>query len=96
MNSSTTRAFHGFDARRALVRETTRAAIGKQARDLYIQQQYYYRGLNFGYFYVSTLSGTKPSDLKKESNLSFSSSEYSGGSGSIRLTRSPHVLQEQQ
>ena len=51
MNSSTTRAFHGFDARRALVRETTRAAIG-----------------NFGYFYVSTLSGTKPSDLKKESN----------------------------
>lgn len=67
MNSSTTRAFHGFDARRALVRETTRAAIGKQARDLYNQQQCY-RRLNFGYFYVSTLSGTKPSDLKKESN----------------------------
>jgi hypothetical protein len=42
-------------------------AIGKEAHDLYNQQQCY-RRLNFGYFYVSTLSGTKPSDLKKESN----------------------------
>jgi hypothetical protein len=50
-----------------LVRETTRAAIGKQARDLYNQQQCY-RRLNVGYFYVGTLPGTKPSDLKKESN----------------------------
>ena len=42
-------------------------AIGKEAHDLYNQQQCY-RRLDFGYFYVSTLSGTKPSDLKKESN----------------------------
>jgi acyl CoA:acetate/3-ketoacid CoA transferase alpha subunit len=50
-----------------LVRETTRAAIGKQSRDRYIQQQCC-GGLNFGYFYVSTLLGTKPGDWKKESN----------------------------
>ena len=42
------------------------AAIGKQARDRYIQQCC--GGLNFEYFHVSTLLGTKPSDWKKELN----------------------------
>src|SRR3954447_19988127 len=47
---------------------------------------------------VSTLFGTKPSVLKKESNSSFSSGVCSGGSGSRRATdrRSHHVLQQQQ
>src|SRR6185312_9090521 len=52
---------------------------------------------------VSTLLGTKPSVMKKESNSSFMSGVVSGGSGSSRgdFIREPrrasqHVLQEQQ
>src|SRR5690348_390379 len=50
---------------------------------------------------VSTLFGTKPSVLKKESNSSFSSGECSGGNGSSRGVfriggGSHHVLQQQQ
>src|SRR3954469_17901980 len=45
---------------------------------------------------VKTLFGTKPSDLKNESNWSFSSGVCSGGSGSRRPMPLPHVLQQQQ
>ena len=44
------RDFGGNRARTSPAGDAARAAIGKQARDLYIQQQCC-GGLNFGYFY---------------------------------------------
>jgi hypothetical protein len=47
--------------------DQARARIGARLYETNVPQMSP-QGLNFGYFYVSTLSGTKPSDLKKESN----------------------------